>query len=87
VTWDDNYGQWWLGSCRNIGGDGKEYFQPPKQWLIPRQQDVHNIYAFNSGGIEVLLLDGSIRLINPAISIQAWSAAVTPDGNEAAPLD
>jgi prepilin-type N-terminal cleavage/methylation domain-containing protein/prepilin-type processing-associated H-X9-DG protein len=87
VTWDNNYGQWWLGSCRNIGGDGLEYYQPPRQRLIPSQQDVHNIYAFNSGGVQVLMCDGSVRMINTSISVQAWSAAVTPNGGETVPLN
>jgi prepilin-type N-terminal cleavage/methylation domain-containing protein len=87
VTWDDNYGQWWLSSCSNIGGDGKEYYQPPKPRLVPVQQDVHNIYPYNSGGVQALLCDGSVRLITTGISVQAWSAAVTPRGGEAVQLD
>jgi prepilin-type N-terminal cleavage/methylation domain-containing protein len=87
VTWDDHYGQWWLGTCRNIGGDGKEYYQPPQLWVIPPQQDVHNIYAFNAGGVMALLCDGSVRMISTAVSVQAWSAAVTPNGGEVVPLN
>jgi prepilin-type N-terminal cleavage/methylation domain-containing protein len=82
VTWDDNYGQWWLGTCKNIGGNGLEYYQPPRPRLIPAQQDIHNIYPYNAGGAQGLLCDGSVRMITTGISIPTWSAAVTPDGGE-----
>jgi prepilin-type N-terminal cleavage/methylation domain-containing protein len=82
VTWDDTYGQWWLSTCRNIGGNGLEYYQPPQQRLVPSQQNGWNIYAYNAGGAQALLCDGSVRMINTSISIPSWSAAVTPDGGE-----
>jgi Protein of unknown function (DUF1559) len=82
ASWDDTYGQWWLPTCRNIGGDGREYFQPPQPFLVRSQQQAFNIYAFNSGGAQGLLCDGSVRLITTGISIPTWSAAVTPDGGE-----
>jgi prepilin-type N-terminal cleavage/methylation domain-containing protein len=87
VTWDDNYGQWWLSTCKNIGGDGREYYQPPRNRLIPAQQDVHNIYTFNAGGVQALLCDGSVRMISTSVSVPAWSAAVTPDGGESDALN
>ena len=87
VTWDDTYGQWWLSTpkpypCQGIGGDANEYYQPPRPRLIPAQQDVHNIYPYNAGGVQALLCDGSVRMITTSISIQTWSAAVTPAGGE-----
>jgi prepilin-type N-terminal cleavage/methylation domain-containing protein len=84
-TWDAQYGQWWRGNCRfgNV-----EYFQPPVARPIPSQQNVFNIYPFNSGNlVEALMCDGSVRGITTAVSVQAWSAAVTPNGGEVAPLD
>jgi prepilin-type N-terminal cleavage/methylation domain-containing protein len=87
VTWDDTYGQWWLGSCKNIGGDGLEYYQPPQPRLVPSQQQAYNIYPYNAGGVQALLCDGSVRLITTSISIPAWSAAVTPNGGEVPHLD
>jgi hypothetical protein len=82
VSWDDTYGQWWLPTCKNIGGDGQEYYQPPQAFLVRSQQQAFNIYAFNAGGAQGLLCDGSVRMINTGISIRTWSAAVTPDGGE-----
>ncbi len=75
-----HYGQWWQNSCK--WSDGREYYQPPQPRLIPAQQDVHNIYPFNSGGIQALMCDGSVRIITTGISVPTWSAAVTPNGGE-----
>jgi prepilin-type N-terminal cleavage/methylation domain-containing protein len=87
VTWDDQDGQWWLGNCRVVPGDPNEYFQPPVRRLIPAQQNAYNIYPFSSGGVQALMCDGSVRMITTSISVRAWSAAVTPSGGEAVPLD
>jgi hypothetical protein len=82
--WDATYGQWWLGSCR-FGA--YEYFQPPVPRPIPSQQNVFNISPFNSGNVVMALLcDGSVRGITTSVSLQAWSAAVTPNGGEPVPM-
>jgi prepilin-type N-terminal cleavage/methylation domain-containing protein len=84
-TWDAKDGQWWLSNCR-FGAI--ESFQPPTVRPIPTQQNVFNIYPFNSGGIvQALLCDGSVRSISTSVSVAAWSAAVTPDGGEAIGLN
>jgi len=81
---DLQYGEWWLGSCKFATG---EFFQPPVPRPIPSQQNVFNIYPFNSGGVvQALLCDGSVRGITTSISVQAWSAAVTPNGGETVTL-
>ncbi len=86
VTWDDTYGQWWLGSCR-FSGLPFEYFQPPVPRPIPAQQHFANIYPFHAAGVHGLMGDGSVRMIRLGISIEAWSAAVTHNGGEVANLD
>jgi prepilin-type N-terminal cleavage/methylation domain-containing protein len=84
-TWDDQTGQWWLNTCQFAGG---EFFQPPVPRPIPSQQNVFNIYPFNSGNIvQALLCDGSVRTISTSVSVPAWSAAVTPNGGEVNTLD
>jgi len=84
-TWDAKDGQWWLGNCR-FGGT-IEYFQPPVPRPIPTQQNAFNIYPFNSGNVVLALMcDGSVRSIPTSINVQAWSAAVTPNGGETNPL-
>jgi prepilin-type N-terminal cleavage/methylation domain-containing protein len=87
-TWDDQYGQWWLSTgCAVVSGSSIEYFHPPRPRLIPSQQNVYTIYPFNSAGCQALLMDGSVRMVSTSISVQAWSAAVTPNGGEAIGLD
>lgn len=86
--WDDTYGQWWRGNCRfSNTGTNFEFFQPPRTRLIPSQQQGFNIYPYHSAGNQALLCDGSVRNINLAISVPAWSAAVTPAGGETVQLD
>jgi prepilin-type N-terminal cleavage/methylation domain-containing protein len=83
--WDATYGQWWLGSCKFAGG---EFFQPPVPRPIASQQNVFNIYPFNAANVvQALMCDGSVRIISTSVSVQAWSAAVTPNGNEVNTLD
>jgi hypothetical protein len=82
-TWDDEYGQWWLSDCRFGNPTGPQYFQPPRRRLVPSQQNFHNIYEMSPGGPLGLMGDGSVRSFPSSISIQAWSAAVTPNGGEA----
>jgi len=85
-TWDDKDGQWWLGDCR-FGGT-IEYFHPPVARPIKSQQNAFNIYPFNAGNVvQALMCDGSVRKITTAVSVQSWSAAVTPDGGESIPLN
>jgi prepilin-type N-terminal cleavage/methylation domain-containing protein/prepilin-type processing-associated H-X9-DG protein len=87
VTWDDVDGQWWASSCKGIGGDSNEYFQPPVPRPQPGQQQAYNIYPFNSGGAQALMCDGSVRMITTNISVPVWSAGVTPSGGESAQIN
>ncbi len=86
-TWDDTYGQWWLGNCRFPAAGPYEYFQPPSRRLVPDQQQGYNIYPLSSSGVQALMCDGSVRNITTSVSVLAWSAAVTPNGGEAVGLD
>jgi hypothetical protein len=89
-TWDNQYGQWWLGNCyfKDAPNPSLEYFQPPQPRPIPSQQNVFNIYPFNAGNIiNALLCDGSVRTISTSVSVAAWSAAVTPRDGQSVPLD
>jgi prepilin-type N-terminal cleavage/methylation domain-containing protein len=85
-TWDDEYGQWWRDDCR-FATNQPEYFQPPRRRLIRSQQNFFNLYPMSSGGVLALMGDGSVRNVPTTVSIPAWSAAVTPDGGEAVPLN
>jgi prepilin-type N-terminal cleavage/methylation domain-containing protein/prepilin-type processing-associated H-X9-DG protein len=44
-----------------------------------------HIYSFHSGGVNVLLTDGSVRFLNQTTSIQALAALVTRSGGEVLP--
>jgi prepilin-type processing-associated H-X9-DG protein len=83
-TWDDAYGQWWLGSCQfTYNGVTREYYQPPSRNLPATQQNVWNIYPQHAGGLSNAVFgDGSVRGINNNIDIAAWSSMVTPAGGE-----
>ena len=82
--WDDVEGQWWLGNCR-FGNDPNEYFHPPFRRLVRDQQRFDVIYPFNAGNVvQVVMLDGSVRVLPVSISLRAWSAGVTPRGGEPA---
>jgi prepilin-type N-terminal cleavage/methylation domain-containing protein len=83
-TWDNAYGQWWASNCY-FGS--QQFFLPPQPALVRSQQSAYVIYSFNTGGPNVLLCDGSVRLITTSISVQSWSAAVTPRGGETAGLN
>src|SRR5262249_26099391 len=87
VTWDDQDGQWWLGNCRLVKNDVNEDFQPPVKRLVPGDQNAYNIYPFNAGGVQVLMCDGSVRTVTTTVSVQAWSAGLTPKGGEVIQLD
>jgi prepilin-type N-terminal cleavage/methylation domain-containing protein/prepilin-type processing-associated H-X9-DG protein len=87
TTADDVYGNSGRNNCRYVANDPREYFQPPSQVLIRSQQRWDNIYPYHSGGIQALMGDGSVRFVRLGISIEAWSAAVTPNGGEVVSLD
>jgi len=86
-TWDDEQGQWWLGSCQVVSGSPYEYFHPPRRRLVPAQMEGHNIYPYHTSGCQALMCDGSVRNITTSVSVPAWSAAVTPAGGESITLD
>ena len=85
MTWDADYGQY-RDNCRFAAGQ-PEYFLPPTRRLVPAQQSAYSIYPMSAGGIQALMMDGSVRGITTSVSVQAWSAAVTPAGGEVAPLN
>ena len=93
ATWDDEDGQWWggpdsSGSCRfTVNGITAVFIQPPRPRRPPEQQGWYNIYPINAAGVQALMGDGSVRLINTNVSLASWSAAVTPSGGEVATLD
>jgi prepilin-type N-terminal cleavage/methylation domain-containing protein len=43
--------------------------------------------SIHSGGIQILLMDGSVRNLADAVSVNVWAAALTPSGDETLNLD
>jgi hypothetical protein len=43
--------------------------------------------SFGTGGLSVALLDGTVRMINPAMSRDTWRSAVLPNDNVPLPAD
>lgn len=53
----------------------------------PAQCNRHVPQSIHGGGIQVLLMDGSVRGISSNISANVWAASLTPNGNEVVSLD
>ena len=53
----------------------------------PLDADMFVPHATSPGGLAVALFDGSVRTIRPDVSEAVFWSAVTPRGNEVAPLD
>jgi len=52
--------------------------------VMPTQQQC-NVYLpqqIHSGGINVMLMDGSVRTLCPNVDVNVWAAALTPSGGE-----
>jgi prepilin-type processing-associated H-X9-DG protein len=48
-------------------------------WFLPQQ--------IHTGGMNILLMDGSVRSVSSSINVASWAAALTPSGGETIPLD
>jgi prepilin-type N-terminal cleavage/methylation domain-containing protein len=47
-----------------------------------KQCDPHRLQSFSAGGIQVLLMDGSVRGVSPSISQATWAFAIMPDDGQ-----
>jgi prepilin-type N-terminal cleavage/methylation domain-containing protein len=59
----------------------------PQQQPTPRAAVWWRATAFSAGGCICGMLDGSVRTVRSNSDINAWSAAITPDGGEVIALD
>jgi hypothetical protein len=50
---------------------------PPKRLCNPRL-----LQTLSAGGIQVMLMDGSVRVVSPSISQFTWAAAIVPDDGQ-----
>jgi prepilin-type N-terminal cleavage/methylation domain-containing protein len=51
------------------------------------QCDAHRPQSIHTGGMQVMMMDGSVRLVSNGVDPIAWAAALTPAGGEVIPLD
>jgi prepilin-type processing-associated H-X9-DG protein len=49
--------------------------------------DVVTARSYHTGGVNVLLMDGSVRFVTDSVSQAAWRAAATRSGGEPLGLD
>jgi prepilin-type N-terminal cleavage/methylation domain-containing protein/prepilin-type processing-associated H-X9-DG protein len=64
------------------GAASKFQVQPTRAACNPRlPQQIH------AGGINVLMMDGSVRLVAPSVNANSWAAVLTPNGGETLTLD
>jgi len=80
------------GACNRTGGYGGNGSIPgfysggianvPQNRPMPANCNPCLLQGPWSGGIEVSLADGSVRLVSTSISLKTWAAAITPAGGE-----
>ena len=61
------------------GTASKFQIQPSNQQC---QCDPHRPQSIHTGGIQVMMMDGSVRMVNNGVSPTTWAAALTPAGGE-----
>jgi len=56
--------------------------------VLPTQPlcDPHRPQQIHTGGINVMMMDGSCRTLPASIDVNVWAAALTPSGGETLPL-
>ena len=55
----------------------------PQVKPLPKSCDPRRVQAYSGSGIQVLMMDGSTKLVSNSVSQTTWSYAVTPDDGQA----
>jgi len=55
------------------------YIPLPQSSPAPINCDPRRLQAVNAGGIQVMLMDGSVRSVSANISVTTWAAAIVPN--------
>lgn len=95
APWGGEDGHYWAtdvtgggpGCTQAVNGVTAEFFHQPRPRRPRNQQSWWNLYPLSSSGYQALMGDGSVRNIQPSIDLVPWSAAITPNGGEAASLN
>jgi len=81
---------WWeprFNSWANRGPSSKFQVQPTISGAATVTCDPTRPQAAHSGGMNTLLMDGSVRFVRGSIDPNTWWAACTPAGGEVLPAD
>jgi prepilin-type N-terminal cleavage/methylation domain-containing protein/prepilin-type processing-associated H-X9-DG protein len=87
-------GQYWLDGTRNSAAYNHVFppnmaipdcnVSPPMTYLWPYYTCAVSARSLHSGGVNVGLMDGSVRFVKNSIALQVWRAASTRAGNDLA---
>jgi len=94
TTWQG--GAWvnttWVAGqqARDWGGSATSwypYFTPPPFQVRPKTADSRSAYpqSYLTSGIQVALMDGSVKVVKSSVSIATWYYACTPDADDLVP--
>jgi len=63
---------------------------PASKFQVQPTQAQCNVYvpqSIHSGGMQVMMMDGSVRNVAPSVAPASWAAVLTPNGGETLTLD
>jgi prepilin-type N-terminal cleavage/methylation domain-containing protein len=93
--WSTYRSAWGINNAGNntplfagVATQGTDWSHNRGPWEVPQARPTPEncqywkVQAFTSGGVQVLLGDGSVKNVTSNISFQTWSAAITPNGGE-----
>jgi prepilin-type N-terminal cleavage/methylation domain-containing protein len=71
------------------GADSKFQVQPTQAQCnrVLARSGTSRPASIHTAGMQVMMMDGSVRLVGNSVSAVAWAAALTPAGGETIPLD
>jgi prepilin-type N-terminal cleavage/methylation domain-containing protein/prepilin-type processing-associated H-X9-DG protein len=89
----DNKGYSWLNDVCGVGGCYSHIMNPNKKACFHSGQGYHTIYtiigvsSFHPGGVNVGMLDGSVRFVKDSVNQYTWWAISTKAGGEVVSAD
>ena len=90
---DDRKGEEWLNQNCSEGGCYSHIMTPNQKGCFHQGQGEHTIYTIvgaqsnHAGGVNVAMLDGSVKFVKDSVSAQSWWALATKAGGEVISAD
>jgi prepilin-type N-terminal cleavage/methylation domain-containing protein/prepilin-type processing-associated H-X9-DG protein len=90
---DDRKGEEWLNQNCSEGGCYSHIMTPNQKGCFHQGQGEHTIYTIvgaqsnHAGGVNVAMLDGSVRFVKDSVSATTWWALATKSGGEVISAD